>query len=293
MSEQRSGVLYGLAAYILWGVLPVYWKQLQSVSAFEILANRFIWSAVFVFILLVGTGKVQVFREEVKAIFSNVASAVRMMCAAVLISFNWGIFIWAVEQGRIVETSMGYYINPLVSVLFGVMFLRERLDKLQLIAVFFAFCGIGIILWSQGELPWISVSLATTFALYGLLKKIIKASALTSIMLETLFISPLALAYIYYLNSMEISAYQSGEPLTIALLVGAGAATATPLLLFTMSARLLPLNLVGFMQYLSPTISLFLGIFLYGEDFTASHLAAFAAIWIGLGFFIWSQLRVR
>lgn len=289
----RMGIFYGLSAYCLWGILPVYWKLLEGVSAFEILVNRFIWSAVFVFLLLVFTNKLSVFAEESRFIFSTLKNACTMILAAVIISFNWGIFIWAVESGRIVESSMGYYINPLVSILFGMLFLKERLNTLQIIAVLCAFIGIVIMIVKNGSLPWVSVSLAITFASYGLLKKIIPVSALTSIMWETILITPIALGYLYYLASNNICTYQSGDMLSISLLMGAGIVTATPLLLFTSGAKLLPLKIVGFLQYISPTISLFLGVFVYGETFTATHLLAFSCIWLGLIFFTWSQIRIR
>lgn len=289
----RQGIMYGLGAYCLWGILPIYWKLLQHVSALEILANRFIWSAVFVFFLLLVTGKFKVFLSETAAVFSKFKTGTAMLAAAVTISFNWGIFIWAVEAGRIVESSMGYYINPLVSVLFGMVFLREKLDKLQWTAVICAVIGIAIMLVKNGSLPWVSVSLAFTFALYGLLKKIIPVSAMTSIMLETLLIMPVAIGYLYFLSTSGDCTYQSGDLLTISVLIGAGAVTATPLLLFTSCAKLLPLKIVGFMQYLSPTISLFLGIFVYGEVFTSTHMLSFGCIWLGLLFFTWSQIRLK
>lgn len=289
----RQGIMYGLGAYCLWGILPIYWKLLQHVPALEILANRFIWSAVFVFFLLLVTGKFKVFLSETAAVFSKFKTGTAMLAAAVTISFNWGIFIWAVEAGRIVESSMGYYINPLVSVLFGMVFLREKLDKLQWTAVICAVIGIAIMLVKNGSLPWVSVSLAFTFALYGLLKKIIPVSAITSIMLETLLIMPVAIGYLYFLSTSDDCTYQSGDLLTISVLIGAGAVTATPLLLFTSCAKLLPLKIVGFMQYLSPTISLFLGIFVYGEVFTSTHMLSFGCIWLGLLFFTWSQIRLK
>lgn len=289
----RQGIMYGLGAYCLWGILPIYWKLLQHVPALEILANRFIWSAVFVFFLLLVTGKFKVFLSETAAVFSKFKTGTVMLAAAVTISFNWGIFIWAVEAGRIVESSMGYYINPLVSVLFGMVFLREKLDKLQWTAVICAVIGIAIMLVKNGSLPWVSVSLAFTFALYGLLKKIIPVSAMTSIMLETLLIMPVAIGYLYFLSTSGDCTYQSGDLLTISVLIGAGAVTATPLLLFTSCAKLLPLKIVGFMQYLSPTISLFLGIFVYGEVFTSTHMLSFGCIWLGLLFFTWSQIRLK
>lgn len=287
----KMGICYGLGAYLLWGVLPVYWKLLQQVEAMEILASRFLWSAVFVFLLLVISGKLKVFVQETKAIFSTWKTSICMLLAAIMISFNWGIFIWAVEDGRIVETSMGYYINPLMNVLFGVAFLHERLDKLQSAAVACAAVGIGVIVVKNGSLPWVSITLPLTFALYALLKKIIVAQALTSIMLETLLISPLAAGYLYYLSLHGGNVYQSCDTKTLLLLAGAGIATATPLLLFTACARKLPLKLVGFLQYIAPSISLLLGIFIYGEPFTATIATAFACIWVGLALFIWSQVR--
>ena len=291
MDNYRLGIFYGLGAYLLWGVLPIYWKLLQHVEAMEILANRFLWSAVFVFLLLLATGKLNIFMQETKAIFSMKKTACCMVLAAIMISFNWGIFIWAVEAGRIVETSMGYYISPLMNVLFGVVFLRERLAKLQIAAVSCAAVGIGVIIVHNGGLPWVALTLPLTFALYGLLKKIIIAQPMTSILLETLLISPLAAGYLYYLSINEGTVYQSCDMNTLLLLAGAGAVTATPMLLFTACARKLPLNIVGFLQYISPSISLMIGVLIYGEPFTGTTATAFGCIWAGLALFIWSQIR--
>lgn len=291
MDNYRLGIFYGLGAYLLWGVLPIYWKLLQHVEAMEILANRFLWSAVFVFLLLLATGKLNIFMQETKAIFSMKKTACCMVLAAIMISFNWGIFIWAVEAGRIVETSMGYYISPLMNVLFGVVFLRERLAKLQIAAVSCAAVGIGVIIVHNGGLPWVALTLPLTFAFYGLLKKIIIAQPMTSILLETLLISPLAAGYLYYLSINEGTVYQSCDMNTLLLLAGAGAVTATPMLLFTACARKLPLNIVGFLQYISPSISLMIGVLIYGEPFTGTTATAFGCIWAGLALFLWSQIR--
>lgn len=291
MDNYRLGIFYGLGAYLLWGVLPIYWKLLQHVEAMEILANRFLWSAVFVFLLLLATGKLNIFMQKTKAIFSTKKTACCMVLAAIMISFNWGIFIWAVEAGRIVETSMGYYISPLMNVLFGVVFLRERLAKLQIAAVSCAAVGIGVIIVHNGGLPWVALTLPLTFAFYGLLKKIIIAQPMTSILLETLLISPLAAGYLYYLSINEGTVYQSCDMNTLLLLAGAGAVTATPMLLFTACARKLPLNIVGFLQYISPSISLMIGVLIYGEPFTGTTATAFGCIWAGLALFIWSQIR--
>ncbi len=291
MENYKQGIFFGLAAYVLWGILPVYWKALELVSPFEILSSRFMWSCVFVFLLIIFQKKWPLFTKEVKQVFSNVKTGAAMAAAGITISFNWGTFIWAVNNGHIVETSMGYYINPLVSILFAVVFLRERLDKMQLAAITCAFIGVASMVYSFGKIPWVSLTLAFTFALYGLLKKILPVSALTSIMLETLLITPLALVYEYSLWQQGVSFYASGNLQVIMMLTGAGVVTAIPLLLFTAGARLLPLKIIGFLQYISPTLTLLIGVFVYNEAFTASHLLAFGWIWAALLLFIVSQLR--
>lgn len=291
MENYKQGIFFGLAAYVLWGILPVYWKALELVSPFEILSSRFMWSCVFVFLLIIFQKKWPLFAKEVKLVFSNVKTGTAMVAAGITISFNWGTFIWAVNNGHIVETSMGYYINPLVSILFAVVFLRERLDKIQLAAITCAFIGVASMVYSFGKIPWVSLTLAFTFALYGLLKKILPVSALTSIMLETLLITPLALVYEYSLWQQGVSFYASGNLQVIMMLTGAGVVTAIPLLLFTAGARLLPLKIIGFLQYISPTLTLLIGVFVYNEAFTASHLLAFGWIWAALLLFIVSQLR--
>lgn len=291
MENYKQGIFFGLAAYVLWGILPVYWKALELVSPFEILSSRFMWSCVFVFLLIIFQKKWPLFAKEVKLVFSNVKTGAAMAAAGITISFNWGTFIWAVNNGHIVETSMGYYINPLVSILFAVVFLRERLDKMQLAAITCAFIGVASMVYSFGKIPWVSLTLAFTFALYGLVKKILPVSALTSIMLETLLITPLALVYEYSLWQQGVSFYASGNLQVIMMLTGAGVVTAIPLLLFTAGARLLPLKIIGFLQYISPTLTLLIGVFVYNEAFTASHLLAFGWIWAALLLFIVSQLR--
>lgn len=291
MENYKQGIFFGLAAYVLWGILPVYWKALELVSPFEILSSRFMWSCVFVFLLIIFQKKWPLFTKEVKQVFSNVKTGAAMAAAGITISFNWGTFIWAVNNGHIVETSMGYYINPLVSILFAVVFLRERLDKMQLAAITCAFIGVASMVYSFGKIPWVFLTLAFTFALYGLLKKILPVSALTSIMLETLLITPLALVYEYSLWQQGVSFYASGNLQVIMMLTGAGVVTAIPLLLFTAGARLLPLKIIGFLQYISPTLTLLIGVFVYNEAFTASHLLAFGWIWAALLLFIVSQLR--
>lgn len=287
----RLGILYGLGCYGLWGVLPIYWKQIHHVPAIEILANRFIWSLVFIYLLILALGKKEEFVRETKEVFSNVKSSFYMISAAIMLSFNWGIFIWAVEDGRILETSLGYYINPMLSVLLGLVFLKEKLSKLHWVAVAFACAGIAVMVIRTGYLPWVSITVPGSFAIYGLLKKYIQVSPFTSNLLETLIISPLAIAYLVYLYLQGNNAYQVYDWITIMYLVGAGTATATPILLFTACAKSLPLNMVGFMQYLAPSISMAIGIFMYGEVFTYTHALTFGFIWLGLFIFTYSQFK--
>lgn len=289
----RQGIIYGFTSYVLWGILPLYWKSIQGADAFEILANRIIWSAVFVGLLLVSLGKMQAFWAETRSILQDKKKTLTLIAAAFMVSLNWGIYIWAVAADRIIETSMGYYINPLVNVLFGVVLLGEKLDFLAKMAVIFAAIGVGNMVYSLGVFPWLSLSLAVTFGLYGLIKKTLVVETKTSILLETVIVMPLALLYIGTLAAQGQAAYQHCDALALTLLVGAGIVTALPLLLFTAAAKLLPLSLVGFLQYVSPTITLIIGIFVYGENFTATHLFSFAWIWLGLVIFSVSQIRKR
>lgn len=290
-NNTRVGWLCGLGAYLLWGVLPIYWKQLFEVNAFEILANRFIWSLFFVFCLIVFTGKLEEFIEETKDVFSTVGSSCRMIMAALMIACNWGIFIWAVGDGRIVETSMGYYINPLMNVCLGMVFLGEKLNKLEWIAVICASIGIGYMVIQLGYLPWVSITVPLSFAIYGLLKKKISVSPFTSVLLETLIISPIAFYFLGNLWVQGVNAFQIHSLKVSVYLLGCGVVTATPLLLFTGCAKRLPLSIVGFMQYMSPTMSLLIGVFMYGEAFTFTHMVTFGCIWVGLIFFIISQFK--
>lgn len=288
-----QGVIFSLGSYVIWGILPIYWKSIQGVATFEILANRIIWSVVFVGILLKLTGRWSAFIEETKGIIANRKKLAALMAAGLTILVNWGIFIWAVAEGHIIETSMGYYINPLVSVLMGVFYLHEKLDNAIKAAVLLAAIGVVSMIWSVGVFPWISISLALSFAFYGLIKKTLVVETMTSIILETFVVSPFAIAYLYYLADVGNAAWQHSDAVTLLLLAGAGVVTATPLILFTAGAKLLPLSVVGFLQYVSPTITLLLGIFVYDEKFTFNHLLSFGWIWLGLIVFSFAQFRRR
>jgi chloramphenicol-sensitive protein RarD len=280
-----AGVLSAVACYTLWGFLPIYWKLLDHVPAMEILAHRVVWCFIFLVGLLAVSSRLGQTRRELAAILARRKKVAGVLAATVIISLNWLVYIWAVNDSRILETSLGYYINPLVSVLLGVVVLKERLTVRQTAAVALAALGVLNQAVLVGGLPWVSLSLAVSFGLYGLVKKMLNIGAITGLTLETLLISPAALAYIAWLQSQGQGAFTPSEPATAALLFGTGVATAVPMALFANAANNIPLSVLGFFQYLSPTIAMFVGIFIYHEPFSAAQFVSFACIWAALAVF--------
>lgn len=293
MGKRNRGLAAALASYLLWGLLPIYWKQLSAASAYEILAHRIIWSFFFMLIVLALLGRLAAFREECKSLWENKSRGALLATASLLISANWCIFIWAVTNHHVVDTSVGYYMNPLVSVLLGVVVFRERLSKLKWFAIFIAFAGLAYMTWQLGRLPFIAVGLAATFALYGAVKKKLKLDAFYSITLETFFVLPAAVAYVFMLDGAGASHFGASDMRTTAFLIGAGAATATPLVLFSMGANSLPLNVLGFCQYIAPSITLLLGIFLFGESLSYGQMTGISFIWLALAVFTIADWRER
>lgn len=227
----------------------------------------------------------------IKEISRNRKKLSALFLAAVLVSINWGLFIWSVNSGRILDTSLGYYINPLISVLLGVTVLKEKLSKSQVMAVCLAGIGVAVLTIYLGSFPWISIALAVTFGLYGLVKVLVNADAAIGLTLETMMVMPFALGYIVYMFFQNLSITYSGTE--IGLLMGGGVATALPLLLFALGAKKMPLSLLGFLQYIAPTLSLMIGVFLYDEVFTKVHFIAFLFIWGGLLLYSGTQLKMR
>ena len=272
-------MFFAAGAYVLWGTLPIYWKLLGQVPALEVLAHRIIWSFLFLLLLILCNGNLTNFKQEVRGLLSRRREALAMLAASLLISGNWLVYIWAVQSNRIVESSLGYYINPLVSIALGLIFLKERLSFWQKNACLLALVGVLHLTWQFGSVPWIALFLAVSFGLYGLCKKIIRIGAINGIALETLLVSPLAL---FFLSRLELSgdaAFMQNGPLIALLCIGTGIITATPLILFAKGVKKLPLKVIGFVQYLSPTLALLIGIFVYNEPFTLTHLIAFSFIW--------------
>lgn len=288
LNKKTSGMLQVALAYVLWGVLPIYWKALQTLSAGQILAHRILWSFLFVLVLLALTRSVGKF----KSMLNSRRELVIIAFCAVFISINWFTYIWAVNSGHIVESSMGYYINPLMSILLGMAILKEKMDFYQYLALFLAAIGVGIITVQHGRIPWVALALAVSFALYGLLKKLVKAEAIVGMALETAILAPVALGYILFLQAKGQGALGIVSMHMVILLLCAGFVTATPLLLFAAGAKKVELSTMGFLQYFSPTISLILGIFAYGEKFSAAHFASFGLIWTGLLIYTLSRLGV-
>lgn len=285
------GIISAIGAYSLWGILPIYWKFVFQVPAHEILAHRIFWSFIFMLGILVMANRKKQFYQEMKQLTHEPKKLLALTMGSFLISINWFIYIWAVNNNRIIETSLGYYINPLFSVLLGILVLKERLSFWQLISVCLAMSGVLYMTMHFGSVPWVALFLAISFGLYGLCKKVADITPITSITLETLIMTPFAFAYILYLDVHAAGSFV-GLSVTSLLLIGSGIVTAIPLLLFANSANQLSLITLGFIQYLSPTIALMLGVFLYHEPFTQVHFVSFCFIWTALLVFSLSRTKV-
>ncbi|MEB3357255.1 MAG: EamA family transporter RarD [Synechococcales bacterium] len=272
-----SGVLYAILAYTSWGLLPIYWKFFGQVPAVEVLSHRIIWSMLF----LSGILLLQRRQAEVGQLLRSPKHLGLLLATATLLTMNWGIYIYGVNTARVVETSLGYFINPLVSVLLGFVFLKEKLYRGQWIAVLLASLGVANFIWSLGVVPWIALALAISFAFYGLLRKVVPVSPLLGLAVETLLIAPLALALVSY--GVVTQTGNLGDSWRITLLfIGAGVITSMPLLWFNNAAKRLRLSTLGFFQYLAPSLQLMLGVFLYQEPFTSTHAVTFGFIWTAL-----------
>lgn len=274
----NQGIVYALGCYVAWGLFPIFWKAITGVPAVNVLAHRIVWSFAFLLIWVLLTNR-QTFLSYVKQPWL----LLRLGLAGFVISANWGIYIYAVASNHIVEAGLGYYINPLVNVFLGYVFLKERLATMQKIAVVLALIGVTYFTISYGKFPWISLLLATTFGLYGLLKKKANLESMPALTVETMMVFPFALAFLFYTtgNNVETPFFPSSGIIS-ALLIISGLVTAIPLFWFGKSAQVIPLSTMGFIQYLSPTLQLLLGIFVYGETFGIEYLICFAFVWAGL-----------
>jgi chloramphenicol-sensitive protein RarD len=277
----RTGIFSAALAFLAWGLFPLYFHAISEVAPLQILAHRMLWSLLFLLIVLAVRGQwgwLQVVRKP-RVLGSFVASAF-------LLSANWLIYIWSVNNGHVIEASLGYFINPLVNIMFGYLLLKERLRPVQWMAIALAALGVAWLTWQGGTVPWIALMLAATFGGYGLLRKTAALGALEGLSFETMVLFPLAAGYVIWLTLHgENTFINTSSDTTRWLLVAAGPITAIPLLLFASGARQIPLSVLGLLQYLSPTIQFLLGVWLFHEAFTPARLVGFALIWAALGLF--------
>jgi len=274
----RKGILFAISAYVMWGLFPLYWKQLQAIPAKEIVAHRIVWSLVFLGIII--SSKKQIVRT-LKTIRKPRIIAI-YTCSASLIFVNWLTYIWAVNSGYIVDASLGYFINPLVSVLLGIIFFRERLRVGQWIAILLACAGVGYLTFKYGALPWIGLVLAFSFGTYGLIKKLAPLEALEGQTIEMAFLTIPALSFLIYLETHHRASFGDAGFTPSLLLILGGAVTAIPLLMFSAAARQIPLSMIGILQYLAPSLQFSIGVWVYGESFPTYKLVGYSFIWSAL-----------
>ena len=277
MTKFNKGLIFGISAYIIWGLLPLYWKLVEEAGAYEILAHRGIWSLLICISLLA-------LRKQLKSAYLMVRSSRTLsllFLASGLLTINWGVYIWSVTVNRVVEAALGYYITPLINVTFGVLLLREKLRPAQWIAVALAAAGVVILTLGYGSLPWIALVLAISWGSYSLIKKSLNLGALETLSLETLFAFLPNLVFLFIIQGNGSAEFGSTWAISI-LLFGAGAATVIPLLLFNGSTTRVPLSTVGLLQYITPTIMFFIGIFINDEDISMTKVIGFAFIWLAL-----------
>lgn len=287
--EKTLGILAAIGAYIIWGVLPLYWKMAGDVPASEILAYRIIWSFVFMVAIIAILGKTKEVWTEIISIFKRPKLILAISVASVLITANWFIFIFTVNDGHVISASLGYYINPLVNVLLATVFLKEKLSRGEMLAVLSAAIGVLILAIHQGVFPWAAISMAVTFGLYGLIKKLVPISAWGGLTIETLIMTPFAMIFLLFFAQ---DAFMQFGLDTNLVLFGAGVVTAIPLLLFATSARRISYVMLGFIQYVGPTLMLILGVFVFHEAFDSTQLIAFLFIWAALLIFTVSNIII-
>ncbi len=274
----KKGVLYAVGAYAIWGLFPAYWKLLQHVPALQLIAHRIVWSFVLLFVFILLTKQ----RQKLTAAIKQPRVVWIYLISGILIGANWLIYVWAVNAGFIVETSLGYYINPLISVMLGVVFLRERLRPLQWLPIGLAAVGVIYLTIIYGKLPWIALSLAFSFGAYGLVKKLAPLNALYGLTFETGLIIIPALVILGMAEFNGDGAFLHAGVSSDLLMVGAGLVTTIPLLMFSSAAQIIPLSMVGILQYLAPTLQLLLGVLVFDEPFTQTQWVGFGLVWFAL-----------
>jgi len=292
MDNQKQGVISGIIAFGLWGILPLYWGILSDIEVTQILVNRIFWSF-FTLLILIVLSKRRQCLIVIKALGQDKKKLALLILSALLLSGNWFLYIHAMTSGQILEASLGYYINPIISILLGVTFLKERLSGYQLVAAILAGSAVLFLTLVQGGPPWIAVGVALSFGFYGLLKKILNVDAMISLWFEMAVMLPVATFFFFSWIIQGTSAYANAQPFHTFLLTAAGLMTIAPLFFFSKAATLLPLKTLGFLQYIQPTMQFFIAIFITGEPFSAISLIAFAIIWIACLLFSLSNFLIK
>lgn len=284
----RKGVLYAIGAYMIWGLFPVYWTQLETVPALQIIAHRIVWSFALLLLALLISGRVGMFRAELRP-----RTVAIYLAAALLISTNWFTYVWAVTHGFVVEASLGYFINPLFSIVLGTIFLGERLRPAQWASIGLATIGVLYLTYSYGALPWIALLLAATFGLYGLVKKTAPLGSFFGLTLETGLLFVPAVIYLVACEALGTGAFLHSGATRDGLMIGAGLVTTVPLLLFSAALPRVPLSTIGILQYMNPALQFLLGVLVYREPFTHDRLIGFGFVWLSLALFWVESLLVR
>lgn len=283
----KKGIIFALLSYVLWGLFPIYWKQLLHVDSFQVIAHRIVWSLAFVLVVQIirkGLGKSGSFTisfDQIKI----------YLLAGIFIGINWFLYVWAVNSGHIVDASLGYFINPLITVLFGLLFLKEPIKNVQWVALMLAFAGVAYLGFCTGGIPWISLVLAFSFSVYGLIKKKGKLDPFQGLMVETAALTLPSLIYLGRCQINGMAAFGNLDAKTSALLAGGGIITTLPLVFFAAASQKIPLSLIGILQFLSPTLQLICGIFIYNEPFQKPQQIAFLLVWLGVIIFLYSRLN--
>lgn len=289
MKERNKGFLLGFLAYIFWGVIPLYWKLLPMVNPIDILCYRIIWSFMFMIVYILIRKNWGNFMQEVKLLVAEKKKIVALVCAALLISINWLTFIISVSSGHVTEASLGYYMNPLVNVLLATVFLKEKLSRWGMVACFLAFIGVLLLTIQSGVIPWASLIMAFSFSFYGLIKKGLQVQSYTGLAIETFVMMPFAFLYVFFFSTQGFMSYELTPNI---LLVGAGLVTAIPLLLFAEAAKRISYIILGFIQYVNPTLMLLFAIFLFDEPYTSGQFISFGFIWLGILIFTYGNIHV-
>ena len=293
MDNNKDQTLVGagaaLAAFSLWGIFPIYFKAVSHIPAFEVLAHRIVWTVVFLGLIIILKGSL----NNVRAVFHNKKLLATLLLSSLLVSTNWLVFIWAVAHDRVLETSLGYFINPLVNVALGMFFLNEKLRTWQWIAVGLSVLGVGNLVWQHGAIPWVALTVSISFGFYGLVRKIAVIDAFSGLFVETILIVPPILAYLVFIGLEGTGVFDPSDIKLTGLLMMAGLMTATPLVLFTIAVKKLTLSTVGFFQYITPTGHFLLAVFLYNEPFTDAYKITFGMIWLALAIYLFESIAAH